>query len=216
MRQLSGRTSSSRSFFIPHVRVSGRRFRLHHSSFLVVGRTCRASVSASSPHSSYSRFLGGVVASVVARPKVDAILAVAWGSGYRVSEPEAALSADPLAATNAVNCRQGARSRGDRAGTRGQVRRDRQLALRQEVDRYRAGTGRTYKFNLALSKAIQNAADGKGLALTFIRNLVGCCSALATRSPEARNPLAERVSDPMELAGLEPATSWVRSRRSPS
>jgi transposase len=33
---------------------------------------------------------------------------------------------------------------------------------------------------------------------------------------EARNPLAERVSVAMELGGLEPPTSWVRSRRSPN
>jgi hypothetical protein len=29
---------------------------------------------------------------------------------------------------------------------------------------------------------------------------------------ETANPLAERVCVPMELAGLEPATSWVRSK----
>jgi hypothetical protein len=33
---------------------------------------------------------------------------------------------------------------------------------------------------------------------------------------ETANPLAERVSVPMELAGLEPATSWVRFRSAAS
>jgi hypothetical protein len=36
------------------------------------------------------------------------------------------------------------------------------------------------------------------------------------RASQAANPLSERASASMELAGLEPATSWVRSRRSPS
>jgi hypothetical protein len=34
--------------------------------------------------------------------------------------------------------------------------------------------------------------------------------------PQRRNPRKRRGSDPMELGGLEPPTSWVRSRRSPN
>jgi integrase len=38
----------------------------------------------------------------------------------------------------------------------------------------------------------------------------------AIRARNARNPRRGRESQAMELAGLEPAASWVRSRRSPN
>ena len=41
-------------------------------------------------------------------------------------------------------------------------------------------------------------------------------SALPGRSPESKKPALRAGSVAMELAGLEPATSWVRSRRSPN
>ena len=58
-------------------------------------------------------------------------------------------------------------------------------------------------------EALERQHSLRGAADALERGLAQYTTGLATESP------AVRVSR-MELAGLEPATSWVRSRRSPS